>query len=34
MGLRNHDLRQAMLRAFPQAIMHLEQAWLQMLHGR
>ena len=28
-GLRNHDLQQAMLRAFRQAITHLEQAWWQ-----
>jgi len=33
-GLRNHDLQQAMLRAFRQAITHLEQAWWQTPRGR
>jgi len=33
-GLRNHDLQQAMLRAFRQAITHLEQAWWQTSRGR
>ncbi|MGB3218310.1 MAG: ATP-binding protein [Anaerolineae bacterium] len=33
-GLRNYDLQQAMLRAFRQAITHLEQAWWQTPRGR
>lgn len=32
-GLRNHDLQQAMLRAFRQAITHLEQTWWQTPRG-